>query len=116
MPWYIMTSGPTKEPTVAFLKENSFFGLNPDDVVLFEQATIPCLTTTGKMILGSKSSLSRAPDGNGGIYFAVRSHGAMPLLTAEQRRRGATVVWVSDVVEAVRVQYSAAVSYGRRRS
>ena len=72
VPWYIMTSGPTKEPTVAFLQENSFFGLNPDDVIIFEQATIPCLTTDGKMILGTKSSLSRAPDGNGGIYFAVR--------------------------------------------
>jgi UDP-N-acetylglucosamine/UDP-N-acetylgalactosamine diphosphorylase len=93
VPWYIMTSGPTKEPTVAFLQENSFFGLNPDDVVIFEQATIPCLTTDGKMILGSKSSLSRAPDGNGGIYFAMVKHG----IVQDMEKRGIEFVHVYGV-------------------
>lgn len=37
IPWYIMTSGPTRAPTESFFQENSFFGLDPQNVVFFEQ-------------------------------------------------------------------------------
>lgn len=37
VPWYIMTSGPTRKPTEAFFAEQNFFGLDKADVVFFEQ-------------------------------------------------------------------------------
>lgn len=37
VPWYIMTSGPTRAPTEEFFKQNSFFGLDPQNVIFFEQ-------------------------------------------------------------------------------
>lgn len=37
VPWYVMTSGPTRSETEAFFKKNSYFGLDAKNVVFFEQ-------------------------------------------------------------------------------
>ena len=37
IPWYVMTSGPTRPETAKFFEENSYFGLDPSNVILFEQ-------------------------------------------------------------------------------
>lgn len=37
IPWYIMTSGPTRKPTEDFFRQHSFFGLKEDQIVFFEQ-------------------------------------------------------------------------------
>ena len=37
VPWYVMTSGPTRRETEDFFKKNSYFGLHSKNVVFFEQ-------------------------------------------------------------------------------
>lgn len=69
--WYIMTSEHTRESTEEFFRENGYFGLNRDDVVFFEQYMLPCLTMEGKIILDEKHKISKASDGNGGLYKAL---------------------------------------------
>lgn len=55
VPWYVMTSGPTREPTQKFFEEHSYFGLQEDNVMIFEQGVLPCISNEGKILLESKS-------------------------------------------------------------
>lgn len=49
IPWYIMTSGATKQKTIDYFVANKYFGLNPTDVIFFEQYQIPSIGLDGKV-------------------------------------------------------------------
>lgn len=84
VPWYVMTSGPTRKPTQEYFEKNEYFGLEKDNVIIFEQGVLPCVSNDGKILLETKSKVAVAPDGNGGIYQALVTS---PVLS-DMRRRG----------------------------
>ena len=57
IPWYVMTSGPTRNPTEKFFKEHDHFGLSKDNVYIFEQGVLPCISNEGKILLEYKSKV-----------------------------------------------------------
>jgi UDP-N-acetylglucosamine/UDP-N-acetylgalactosamine diphosphorylase len=57
VPWYVMTSGPTRGSTAKFFEENNYFGLKKENVVIFEQGVLPCISNEGKILLESKSKV-----------------------------------------------------------
>ena len=83
---YIMTSEATKEPTRAFLEKNNYFGLSLEQVTIFEQRVIPAFDNAGKFILETRAKLARSPDGNGGLYWALRHQGILADLEAKDVR------------------------------
>lgn len=84
IPWYVMTSGPTRKPTEAYFAQHGYFGLHPSNVTFFEQGVLPCISNDGKILLASKSQAAVAPDGNGGIYLALVLSGVLD----DMKKRG----------------------------
>ncbi|KAL3958806.1 hypothetical protein ACCO45_006968 [Purpureocillium lilacinum] len=84
VPWYVMTSGPTREPTQKFFESKNYFGLDPANIKIFEQGVLPCISNDGKILLESKGKVAVAPDGNGGIYQALVLSGVLD----DMRKRG----------------------------
>ena len=72
-----MTSASTIQPTKDFFAQNHYFGLKEENVVVFQQGTLPCFAFSGKMLMQSKHQLARAPDGNGGLYRALNQDGIL---------------------------------------
>mmetsp|Transcript_11657 Transcript_11657/g.32291 ORF Transcript_11657/g.32291 Transcript_11657/m.32291 type:complete len:470 (-) Transcript_11657:76-1485(-) len=75
--WYIMLSDATRAYTESYFRENSWFGLKEDQVFLFNQGKLPCVSEEGKVLLETKGKIAESPDGNGGIYKALRDSGCL---------------------------------------
>ncbi|MEQ2248380.1 UDP-N-acetylhexosamine pyrophosphorylase-like protein 1 [Ilyodon furcidens] len=85
-----MTSEFTLKPTQTFFQENSHFGLEPSNIILFEQRMIPAVTFDGNVILERKGKIAMAPDGNGGLYQALVDNNVLE----DMKRRGVEYVHV----------------------
>ncbi|KAJ1917528.1 UDP-N-acetylglucosamine pyrophosphorylase [Mycoemilia scoparia] len=88
IPWVIMTSEPTYEATRREFEKNDYYGLKKDNVLLFNQGTLPCFDFEGKIFLESPFRVAVAPDGNGGIYGALIKNNVISWL----RERGVECV------------------------
>ncbi|KAH0452216.1 hypothetical protein IEQ34_019515 [Dendrobium chrysotoxum] len=71
--WYIMTSPFTDEATRKFFESRKYFGLDAGQVTFFQQGTLPCVSRDGRFIMETACKVAKAPDGNGGLYAALKS-------------------------------------------
>ena len=87
---YIMTSEHTMDDTKKFFEDHKYFGLQMNDVIFFEQHTLPCFFFDGKIILDQLGKVARAPGGNGGLYEALRDDSRID----EMKNRGIEYIHV----------------------
>ena len=73
IPWLVMTSPATDQATREYFGQQQFFGLDPDQVVLFEQGTLPAIDAqTGRVLLAEPGCVALCPDGHGGMVEAIK--------------------------------------------
>ncbi len=77
IPIYVMTSAINDKTIKGFFRQNDYFGCEKEDIYFFEQGLEPCLSLDEKLIIEAPDSVAMAPDGNGGIYNALKKTGAL---------------------------------------
>ncbi|EFC50710.1 predicted protein, partial [Naegleria gruberi] len=48
-----------------------------DQILFFQQGTLPCFSMDGKLMLQEKNLIATAPNGNGGVYQALAKYGML---------------------------------------
>jgi UDP-N-acetylglucosamine/UDP-N-acetylgalactosamine diphosphorylase len=78
IPFLVMTSPATDADTRAYFEENRYFGLNPADVIYFQQGTMPAVSaSTGRLLLEKPGRLFLSPNGHGGTLTALEESGVL---------------------------------------
>ncbi len=84
LPWYIMTSTLNHSQTLKIFQANNYFGLDKEDVFIFQQGTMPNFSLDGKILLADKATIACSPDGHGGSPKALYQSGALE----DMKKRG----------------------------
>ncbi|MCF7954408.1 MAG: UDPGP type 1 family protein [Phycisphaerae bacterium] len=84
LPWYVMTSPLNNAATVECFEKNAYYGLEKEDVFIFQQGTLPNFDFDGNILLSGKDTIAKSPDGHGGSLKALFDSGAI----ADMQKRG----------------------------
>jgi len=90
MPVYIVTSLQSHDTTLAYFEANRYFGLESSVIFVKQSCSLPCLSATGKIVLKTSTQLHAAPVGDGALFQALHSEGAIE----DMLERGVTSVQV----------------------
>ena len=93
-PWYIMTSPLNHGQTVDIFRSNDHYGLDPAEIFIFQQGTLPNFGVDGKILLAGKAAIAASPDGHGGSLKALHDSGALE----DMKKRGIALIsyWQID--------------------
>jgi UDP-N-acetylglucosamine/UDP-N-acetylgalactosamine diphosphorylase len=67
-----MLSGAVEADTREFYRSHKYFGLDENQIRFFVQGEFPCVDNDGKILLDEKGKMATAPNGNGGIFAAMK--------------------------------------------
>ncbi|MGH0029733.1 MAG: UTP--glucose-1-phosphate uridylyltransferase [Myxococcota bacterium] len=93
IPWYVMTSEATDEPTRTFFAEHDHFGLPEEDIFFLVQRMVPSFDFEGRLMLERPDRIFENPDGHGGSLTALASSGALD----DMERRGIDTLFYFQV-------------------
>jgi UDP-N-acetylglucosamine/UDP-N-acetylgalactosamine diphosphorylase len=84
LPWYIMTSESTDEPTREFFERHNHFSMPKSRTIFFKQRVLPAVDRRGKMLLAAKDEIFMSPDGHGGSLLALQESGSLDRIEEER--------------------------------
>lgn len=67
-----MLSSAVESDTRKFYASHDYFGLDESQIIFFVQGEFPCVDLEGKIMLDEKGKIATAPNGNGGIFAAMK--------------------------------------------
>jgi UDP-N-acetylglucosamine/UDP-N-acetylgalactosamine diphosphorylase len=93
-PWYVMTSPLNHQQTLKIFDANDYYGLNKNNVFIFQQGTLPNFSLDGKILLADLDTIAASPDGHGGSLKALYNSGAL----TDMKKRGVQFItyWQVD--------------------
>lgn len=97
VPWYIMTSDINHEETQQFFSTHNHFGLDTDSIHFFRQEHFPALSKEGELLLDADRNIVMTPNGNGGIFSALKNSGMLE----HMKRLGIRHVFMNNVDNVV---------------
>ncbi|TWU03362.1 UTP--glucose-1-phosphate uridylyltransferase [Neorhodopirellula pilleata] len=84
VPMYLMTSEATDAATREYFESNDYLGLDRDQVIIFQQGTMPAVdAASGRILMSDKDSLALSPDGHGGTLRALDRNGCLDKMKAD---------------------------------
>lgn len=95
--WYIMTSDINHDETLKFFEENNYFNLKKENIHFFKQEHFPSLSKDGKLLLTKNEEVMITPNGNGGIFNALKTSGMLD----DMKSRGIEAVFMNNVDNVV---------------
>ncbi len=95
--WYIMTSDINHDETLKFFEENNYFNLKKENIHFFKQEHFPSLSKDGKLLLTKSEDVMITPNGNGGIFNALKTSGMLD----DMKSRGIEAVFMNNVDNVV---------------
>ncbi len=95
--WYIMTSDINHDETLKFFEENNYFNLKKENIHFFKQEHFPSLSKDGKLLLTKSEDVMITPNGNGGIFNALKTSGMLD----DMKSRGVEAVFMNNVDNVV---------------
>lgn len=93
IPVYIMCNRENRGIIDDFFRENNYFGIREQDLMLFTQNYMPLVNRKGKILLAEKHRIAMAPDGNGGVFRALVGQG----MVSDMKSRGVTSLLMCSV-------------------
>ncbi len=93
-PWYIMTSPLNHNQTTEIFRSNNYYGLGENNVIIFQQGTLPNFDFDGRILMADKAKIACSPDGHGGSLKALYESGAID----DMKKRGVEFIsyWQVD--------------------
>ena len=76
-PWYVMTSPLNYDKTKEIFQMNDYYGLDKENVLIFQQGTLPNFSLDGRILMADESTIACSPDGHGGSLKALNKSGAL---------------------------------------
>jgi UDP-N-acetylglucosamine/UDP-N-acetylgalactosamine diphosphorylase len=80
IPLLLMTNPESKKDIEEFFERQRFFGLKNENVIIFEQSTLPVLTEEGKIILKDRTEILLSPNGHGDSIKRIQELGILEML------------------------------------
>lgn len=81
IPYFIMTSEATHQPTIEFFAQHDYFGLGQENVYFFQQASLPAVEdSSSRILLANKGEIATSPDGHGGMLRALQKQGMLKVM------------------------------------